>query len=273
MPKIKYINLIVIICISTVYSCYFPAKEDLFVNGDSQLVVEATITDNKEIHNYVKLSLTVNGKSKANYIPINNAEIILTNKTKKSIEKLNYTENGIYKVAKTDITTGDKCSIEIEYKGGVYSGTEVMPKKPNVKLLSIVYKDSIFSDNPGYYFYFALKKDTNKIGFYKVEITVNDTLLNKYEDLFILDDRMYQKNQVIKLPYAFQNKDKIMVNFFSINEIIYNYYYSLSSQTTNLFSNISPPSINPENNIFPDVLGCFNLTSAYSLDTIIVEKP
>lgn len=272
--KTKYIFFYIIISLSMIYSCYVPSKESLFAEGKSELVVEARVTNNPKIENRVKLSLTVNGKSKQNYEPVNDAEVILINKTQKKIEKLKHQSEGNYKGSLLKSLAGDECRLEINYKGNVYSANEHLPDKPEIRLLGIVYKDSTMVDKKevGYYSYFVLKKNTKKTSFYKIEIILNDTLLDSYEDLLLFDDRMYTNNQIIKLPYVFNEKDKVRINFFSINEVIYDYYYALSNQTTNLYSNISPPSVNPKNNVFPNVLGYFNATSVYSFDTVLQQR-
>lgn len=272
--KIKYLSFYTIILLSTTFSCYVPSKESLFVDGKSELVVEGRVTDNPSLHNNVKLSLTVNGKSKKNFEPVTNAEVILINKTQNKIEKLKYETNGNYKGSLIKAKAGDECRLEINYEGNIYSANENLPEKPNVRLLGIIYKDStlVSEEEVGYYLYFLLKKNPKKRSFYKIEVTLNDSLLNHYNDLLIFDDRMYTQNQILKLPLIFKNKDKINIHFFSINEIIFDYYYKLNDQTSNLYSNINPPSLNPENNLFPEVLGCFNATSVWSFDTIIFEK-
>lgn len=272
--KTKHVFFYIIILFSAFYSCYVPSKESLFAEGESQLVVEARVTNNPAMYSRVKLSLTVNGKSKKNYEAVNDAEVILINKTQKKTEKLQHQMGGNYKGSLLKLMAGDECRLEINYKGNIYSANEYLPDKADIRLLGIVYKDSTLVDKKdvGYYSYFVLKKNPEKTSFYKIEVVLNDTLLNSYEDLLIFDDRMYTENQIIKLPQVFKNKDKVSINFFSINEVIYNYYYALNNQTTNLYSNISPPSVNPKNNVFPDVLGYFNATSVCSFDTVLLDK-
>ncbi len=264
------VKILMLFCLFSATSCYYPSEEDLFVNGKHELVIESKITNNGD--NFVKISTTVDGNSDKNYEPVNDAKVIITNTTTNEKELLTLNSDGLYKLNTMQTPTNNTYNLSVIFNGMEFSATETMPKKPNIQLLGIVYKDSIETEYPGIYLYFVLKKNLDKIGFYKIEVSVNDTLKNKYTDLLLFDDRMYGKNQIIKLPYIFKDKDHVKVEFLLINEVIYNYFYDLNMQTGNLFSNITPPMINPHNNIIPNVLGCFNVASSYKLDTIIKKK-
>lgn len=266
MYKLAYILFLLF----TFYSCILPSEESLFEPGDQSLVIEGRITNSSDVLNHVVITKSVNGDSKHNFEPINNALVRIKNEETGIRETLEWYDNGKYILNSMIGNTENEYKLEVFYDGVLYESFEKMPTNPNISSVTISYQNRKPFDS-GYYIYFKLGKRIDTIGYYKVDISINDSLLNGYSDFIVFEDRLFSKVQIYKVPKAFEINDKVKVCIYGLSESVYEYYMQLSKQTTNLFSNIQPPTTNPNNNVFPDVLGYFQASSVHIIDTVIEE--
>lgn len=251
-------------------SCILPSRESLFEDGDQSLVIEARITNSTNVLNRVLISKSVSGDSKQNKLPVNNAIVRIINEATGIGETLELDSEGVYMLNNLVGSPGNEYKLEVLYDGALYESFEEMPNLPNISSVTISYQNRK-PFNPGYYIYFKLSKRNDTIGFYKIDIAVNDSLMDGYSDFIVFEDRLFSEVQIFKVPMAFNLSDTVNVRIYALSEYVYEYYMQLSKQTTNLFSNIQPPTTNPENNILPDVLGCFQASSVHIIDTVITE--
>jgi len=266
MKRIIYIAILT----SVISGCLEPSEESLFQSGEQSLVIEGRITDVSAKHE-VKVTKTVDGNSDENYEPVENATVNIVDESENHYETLNYVGDGVYQTSDLEGIIGHKYRLEVEYDSVVYTASEQITQTPNFKV-AFYELGTTAPYNDGYYIYFLAKVNLDSIGYYKVEVTINDSLLNDYDDLIVFDDEFYKENQILLLPVAFKLYDTVHIQVFSLSNSMYEYYESLSKQTTNQYSNIQPPVVNPSNEYYPDVLGYFQASSVCQIDTVILDS-
>lgn len=259
--------IIVIVIALGVTSCLLPSDDYLFENTEQSLVIEGRITDCGKPHEVI-VSKSVYGENVTDNQFVNDAIVRVLNKHTDSIVEFEFAGNGTY-INSTIVPMQDEVySLEVEFDGGLYTANDSIGIAPPISYVYTKYED-IPPYGTGYFLYFHISKDPAVIRYYKIEMAVNDSLLNNYSDLNVFEDRFFASRQTIMLPYALQLEDSVSVCVFSISETIYQYYIALSQQTTNLYSNIQPPQTNPNNNLDPTVLGYFQTSLTYRIDTVI----
>ncbi len=269
MGKINIFIVYTFLFVFTI-SCLEPSEDSLFIDGEQSLVIEGRITDCQPPYEVI-VTKSVSGESLNNYEAVNNAQVKIINESTNTQELLSFEGNGIYVASNIIGKIGNSYRLEVDFEDLVYMSTENLTSSPNVKNVYITYLDDL-QYGEGYFLYFNAIVSPDSIGYYKVEVHVNGTMLNDYKDLLIFEDRLYKPNQVLRLPFAFNLHDTVKMCVYSLSEEMYEYYMALNRQTTNLYSNIQPPVVNPANNLFPSVLGYFQASSVYKLDTIISKE-
>ncbi|MBI9068737.1 MAG: DUF4249 domain-containing protein [Salinivirgaceae bacterium] len=263
---LKYI--VVVFCLSLV-GCFQPFDESLFEEGEPVLVVEGNINNLNPPYEII-ISKTIIPESDINFSPVSNASVILRDAYNHS-ELLTFVGSGKY-ICYTIFGVPDNTyTLEIDYENERYTGVEKMPVIPVVDSFNIGYKDKTVSVK-GYYFdvYIDKKKDT--ISYYKLDVSVNDSLFDDYSDLLIYDDAYIEGSFEIRVPYAFNIDDTVHINIQSITKSMYNYYYDLSRHYTNLLSTLQPPIQNPPSNISNQPIGYFQVSSIVQISEVVVAE-
>ncbi|MEO7463268.1 MAG: DUF4249 domain-containing protein [Ferruginibacter sp.] len=162
-------------------------------------------------------------------------------------------------------------SLAIQQAGKTYAASAYLP--PVVVLDSISYKyetASAFTD-AGYLIYAEFNDPPATDNYYRIKLTVNDTLRNKPEDLFVFDDQL-TNGRHIKIPIfikRFKKGDRIHMELIGMDEKVYKYFLTL----TTIISTSGQPSAapaNPISNFSGNILGVFG---AYSSSTQSVSLP
>lgn len=189
-----------------------------------------------------------------------------------SLQTYNLTDvgNGTYLLPGYLAQGGKAYRVNIN-SGGQYEAMAFMPVP--VVLDSVSYKfenASVFTDE-GYLIYAEFNDPADRQNFYQIKLTVNDTLQNKPEDLFVFDDEL-TNGRHIKIPIfikRFQAGDRIKMELISMDKNVYKYYETLIP----LISNNGQPSAapaNPVNNWSGGILGVFG---AYSESSTQITLP
>ncbi len=265
----KNILIASVILFTLTIACLEPSEYSLFIDGEQTLVIEGRITDCSPPCK-VLVTKSVGGEQFNNYEAVNNAQVKVVNESSNDEELLEFIGNGVYLSSTTNGEVGNLYRLEVDFDGAVYMSSEKITSKPKVGGVYITYLNDL-QYGEGYYLYYNLFVNPDSVGYYKVEVTVNDSLYSGYKDLLVFEDRLYKENQSLKLPIAFNLHDTLKMCIYSLSENMYDYYMALSRQTTNLYSNIQPPVVNPSNNLSPSVLGYFQASSVYKLDTVILD--
>jgi hypothetical protein len=267
MNKLLFKVFILVLSIQlTLTGCFEISGDSLYEDYNSKLVIEGIIDSGLPPY-YIKVSKSAPADGEVDFFPVNDARI-LVNSTLGDGEIARWVSPGVYELGSFTGNPGVTYSLLVSVDNEDFIAEDVMPEVPVLDSVEINYRIN-YTDGTGYYFKFYFLKPLNVTNYYKFEITLNDSLYNGYSDLILIDDAYSENLFEYILPYAFNTNDAVSIVIHAISPIIYTYYYGLTRQTTNVFSNIQPPILNPESNIQTNVLGYFQASSKIKIDTLI----
>lgn len=242
---------------------------DVSLNDASpQLVIEGNLRQGTGDFS-VTVSKSGGFYATANPVKVNGAKITLQ-KNNDAPVSLTEAGNGKYMLNAYVATAGDNYTLKVEEQGKTYSANSFLP--PRVLLDSITYEfqpATVFVEE-GYLIVCELSDPPGVKNFYRLILTLNDSLQNKGTDLFVFNDLLTDGRQ-LRVPLflsRFKAGDKISIELVSLDEKIYKYYETLS-----LIVNTNGPQpaapANPLSNWSPAILGYFSASSS-SDKTIIL---
>ena len=250
----KYILIISLIALFA--SCEKVIELDLD-NVESKLVVEAVITDQPGPH-YVKLSKSVNFNEPSVYPYVDNALVVITDNTG-VVDTLQYTENGIYQTSEIEGVVGRMYDLKVIVDDQTYTSRSVMPAKVNLDTNVVI----DFQFGPSLLKYIIpIYKDPVELGNkYRFILTVNG---QRDKDFLLINDNVnngqYNGQPLRSSDITLKSGDVVQVEMQTINEEIYNYYYTLDQITARGGGGGSTPA-NPPSNITGGALGNFSVVT------------
>lgn len=260
-PILIFVSLIL-------YGCFEVSETILFEDYQAQVVIEGVIDSDAPPY-FIKVTQSAPPDRDEDFFPVNNARIIV-NSSLQEEEIARWISPGTYEVGSFIGIPGAQYSLLVQIEAQQFIAQDYMPPLPIVDSVSIDYRTN-YIDGNGYYFKFFIQKRASEVNYYKVDVRLNDSLFNGYADLLLFDDSYFENQYTYILPFAFEPNDSVSIALHRISEPMYQYYYGLIRQTTNVFGNIQPPMLNPESNINSDVLGYFQASAVVKIDTLIVE--
>jgi len=267
--ELKKISLIGLLFFFIAPGCIQPSDDDLFEPSLPSVVIEGLITDSLPPY-WVKVSWSVSGESETSFLPIDSAEVTLSDNVGNT-EHLTWMGNGLYQASSIQGIMGNEYNLQVEVSGAIFTASEQMRQKPVIDSISIAYQEITVPDK-GYYITIHGHRPNNTVNFYKLDLQTTDTVYNGYSDLLIWEDSRAVPEQTVTIPYAFNPNDTVYLTIYSITESMYNYYNGLLKQTQNNFSNIQPPKLNPPTNISSEPLGYFQVSPITTLMVVIDMK-
>ena len=97
--------------------------------------------------------------------------------------------------------------------------------------------------------------------YYRIEVEVNGSLLNDGSSLWLYEESRVADIYKMTVPCTLNVGDEVVVSVYSLSASVYEYFSGLSKQFMSKYSNVQPPLINPDGNITPSALGCFQALS------------
>lgn len=247
-------------------SCFEPFEESVFEDSEPLVVIEANIFSEDPPYE-VKVSRSVIPGEEVNETYINNAIIQLNDNLGNQIY-FQPLGDGEYYLSEIKGQPEVIYYLDVFIDNEVYTANETMPKLPAIDSINYSFREN-YVDGDGYYITLFMQKRKDTISYYKVDLQLGDSLFQDYSDLLIFDDSYTLQTFDIILPYAFKPEDSVTVDLLGISKNMYDYYYGISRQTTNLFSNIQPPMLNPNTNFTNGSLGYFQAASVVKLHQVI----
>ncbi len=250
----KYILIISLITLFA--SCEKVIELDLD-NVEPKLVVEAVITDQPGPH-YVKLSKSVNFNEPSVYPYVENALVVITDNTG-VVDTLQYTENGIYQSSKIEGVEGRVYDLKIIVDNNTYTSRSTMPKKVNFDTTVVI----DFQFGPSLLKYIIpIYKDPQELGNkYRFLLTVNGI---KDKGILVFNDNVnngqYNGQPLRSSDISIKSGDVVQVEMQTINEEIYNYFYTLGQISARGGGGGTTPA-NPPSNISGGALGNFSVVT------------
>jgi len=104
----------------------------------------------------------------------------------------------------------------------------------------------------GYFMFVNGRLNNEGIEYFKLDITVNDTLRNSRGALSnsVLTSEFFGKEfRALPVPGTFKEKDTVDLQLYTLNEDVYQYYIEFINLLFNDGGVFSPPPVNPTTNI------------------------
>lgn len=246
--------------------CYEPLEGDLFEDYLPKVVIEGRFS-NQEPPYFINVSITAPPDGIPDFFPVNGAVIKISNDFGMSAIADSFS-SGKYIINNWDLIPSNWYHLKVYTDGKVYTADELMPSYPKIDSFQVNYRSN-FVDGSGYYFKLFIHAKVDTTQYYRAEVWKNGELFNSYSDLLFFDDSYTKEQFAWTAPYAFSKGDSVNIKLHGISENMYKYYYGLSKQTTNNFSNIQPPMLNPPSNINNHPLGYFQVSAVSSIDSVL----
>lgn len=251
----KILSLVLAVLFS--WSCQEIIDLDLG-QSETQLVIEGKIVDLNTIQK-IRVSKSLNYYDTGRMEPVSSADISLLDGNNNLLSDFAYNpQDSLYQ-------TTDSLSLEIgsEYKVQILVNEELFEAKgrilENPTLDSIYYlSDQQMEDlglpvfGEGYFMFVNGRLNNEGIEYFKLDITVNDTLRNSRGALSnsVLTSEFFGKEfQALPVPGTFDEEDTVDLELYTLNEDVYQYYFEFINLLFNDGGVFSPPPVNPTSNI------------------------
>lgn len=263
MSKFRKNILLPVVTFVTFFTtgCYEPSEYTTFGTTDPTIVIEGRITNLDSVATVV-VSRSVDATDSADCEFIDNAFVILRDNQGNSDTLVNV-GRGVYQSDSIRGVIGNSYLLTVVVDGENYnSSIERMPPRAAVDSVVVEYRDSytIF-DTIGYYVSVYSKPNSDSMQYYRIEIEQNGELLNDGLSLWLYEDSHLSGVYQMTIPHTFEVGDVVEVSVYSLSAAVYEYFSGLSKQFSSKYSNIQPPLTNPNSNIRPLALGCFQASS------------
>jgi hypothetical protein len=239
--------------------------------GDSQLVVEALVTDGPGPHK-VSLSRTVPVDNTQLPPKVTGATVVLSDDAGNS-EVLTEGEDGDYLAYTIAGVEGRKYRLEIDFEGETYVAESILPGSGTLDSMSYQYFDkAIFVPDTGYYVSFYGQTVAGANHFYMGRLFVNDTLYEDDTFPFLLFDSRFTGGNYINgwiVPYRVSRGDSVLLEFSSITSEAYDFNLSVLQQA-GAGNPFGAPPANLKGNFSNGALGFFR-TSTVLYGEVVVE--
>ncbi|MBR5959075.1 MAG: hypothetical protein IKZ99_11995, partial [Salinivirgaceae bacterium] len=127
-------------------------------------------------------------------------------------------------------------------------------------------------DTIGYYITVLAPQISDTTSYYRIAVEQNGVPLDNYSNLWIYEDTHKASTFKMTVNHNFETGDSVVVKVYSLSENVYEYFFGLSKQFSTNFSNIQPPLTNPDNNINPTALGCFQASPVNVFRFVVGNK-
>lgn len=262
MSRFRKNILLPIVAFATAFTtgCYEPSDFNAFGDGERAVVIDGRVTDADSV-SIVTVTRTVDALSDSDCEYVDDAIVYLRDDQGHSAELKNI-GNGIYRTTQIEGIVGNRYLLTVEVDGMHYSSIDKMPPQVLIDSMVVEYRDNytIF-DTIGYYVSIYTRRNNDSAQFYRVEIEKNSTLLNDGLSLWLYEDSHLTDVYKMTIPHTFFIGDSVVVGVYSLSPNVFEYFSGLSKQFSTIYSNIQPPLTNPETNIQPSALGCFQASS------------
>lgn len=271
MSKIRETIAILLVVFASVLAatgCYEPSDFKSFGSGESVVVIEGRVTDADSVSTVV-VSKSVEALSDSDYVFVDDAVVYLRDDQGNSAQ-LGHVGNGVYQTTEIVGAIGNRYLLTVEVEDEHYSSIEKMPPRAIIDSMVVEYRDNytIF-DTIGYYVSIYSKQNNDSMQYYRVEIEKNGKVLNDGLSLWLYEDSHLSDNYKMTIPHTFTSGDSVVVSVYSLSASVFEYFSGLSKQFSTIYSNIQPPLTNPESNIQPLALGCFQASSVIKTQFVV----
>jgi hypothetical protein len=226
--------------------------------SEPKLVIEGRLVDQQSFQT-VKISESINYYDTIGLPPFTQAEVSLLDSDYNLIDQfVYYNEDSVYRSNKPiELAVGEEYIIQIEAKGELLEAKGKILE--NATLDSLYYLSAeelkslgqpVFGE--GFFMFVNGKLNNEGIEYFKLDVSVNDTLRNSRGALSnsVLTSEFFGKNfQALPVPGTFEKEDSVVLELYTLNEDVYQYYVEFINLLFNDGGVFSPPPVNPTTNI------------------------
>jgi len=253
--KYKIISLLLTVLIS--WGCQEIIDVDL-TQSEPKLVIEGRLVNERSFQK-IKISESINFYDTAGLSPFKDAEVSLLDGNSNVIAQFTYqSEDSAYITNNPlSLTVGENYVLQIEAKGELLEAQGTVLE--NATLDSLYYLsdkelESIGqpSFGEGYFMFVNGSLNNEGIEYFKLDVTVNDTLRNSRGDFSnsVLTSEFFGRDfQALPVPGSFEEEDSVGLELYTLNEDVYQYYVEFINLLFNDGGVFSPPPVNPTTNI------------------------
>ncbi len=225
---------------------------------DSKLVIEGKLLNEHSLQS-IKIFESLSYHDHTDLAPYKEAEVNLMDQQHNVLHSFIYSpEDSLYRSADSiELIVGQIYVLQIEAKGEILEAKGEILK--NATLDSLFYLSAedlqitgqqVYGE--GYFLFVNGKLNNEGIEYFKLDITVNGYFRNAKNDFtnsILTSEYFGQEFQALPIPGSFEEDDAVVLEFYTINEDVYQYFIEFR----NLFANdggvFSPPPVNPKTNI------------------------
>lgn len=262
MSRFRKNILLPIVAFATAFTtgCYEPLSIDEYGKCDRSIVIDGRITDGDSVST-VFLSRSVEATDTADCEYVDGA-IVLIRDDQGNSAMLENVGRGVYQTNSITGVPGVQYLLTVETDGERYVSIEKMPQRFIVDSIVVEYRDNytIF-DTIGYYASVYTRPRNDTLHYYRIEIELNGNKLDDGSSLWLYEESRAADICKMAVPYTLNIGDSVVISVYSLSASVYEYFSGLSKQFLSKYSNVQPPLINPNSNITPSALGCFQALS------------
>lgn len=255
-------------------------------NTDPQIVIEGEVTywefqpENNQAR--VKVATSGNYYNTETFAPVTDADVQIEDLANSQTYDLLPQEDdpGIYLNNMIPLDLGNTYRLTVSYDGNLYTSEGSVLPVAELDSFSYKYRQNTPLLEPGYYFFFSGRTPKERgINYYRFKIYENDSLYNEPGDYLIQSDEFLQaKIDTLQLSnYSFDLTDTVLIEMYSLNRDVFEYYNQLVELLFNDGGLFSSPPRNPDTNIInvtnpnDPPLGFFQVSSALSGGAVVRE--
>lgn len=253
--KFKILSLLLAILLS--WSCQEIIDLDL-EQSEPKLVIEGKLI-NEQSFQKVKISESLNYYDTAGMPPFTQAEVSLLDSDYNLIEEfVYYNEDSVYRSnSPIELAVGEEYILQIEAKGELLEAKGKILENATLDSLYYLSAEELKSlgqptFGEGFFMFVSGELNNEGIEYFKLDVTVNDTLRNSRGALSnsVLTSEFFGKNfQALPVPGTFEKEDSVVLELYTLNEDVYQYYVEFINLLFNDGGVFSPPPVNPKTNI------------------------
>jgi Domain of unknown function (DUF4249) len=228
-----------------------------------QYVIEGVITDQAPPY-YVYVSKSVSLSQSGNTIPVNNAQVTITdNQGIKDTLHLDAAGSGRYVTTTTVGQAGRSYQLVVEIGGYSFTSSSIMPAPVHFDKLAILSGAGIAGASalvPTY------RDPAATADYYQLKLVRNGISTST---IIVEDDLLINGNQVSRplFDQEVKSKDTFQVYLLNIDKGVYNYFFSLGQNTGGGPNSAATPA-NPVSNMKGGCLGYFSAHTIQRKDII-----
>jgi hypothetical protein len=253
--RYKVLSLIFVILVS--WSCQEIIDLDL-EQSEPKIVIEGRIVDEYTIHR-IRVSQSLNYYDTGRMDPIPGAEISLLDGNDNLISEFVYNpQDSIFQTPDSlGLEVGSEYKLQILVNEELFEATGKILENPTLDSLYYLSEKEmqqlgqpVFGE--GYFMFVNGRLNNEGVEYFKLDITVNDTLRNSRGALSnsVLTSEFFGKEfRALPVPGTFEEEDTVDLELYTLNEDVYQYYVEFINLLFNDGGVFSPPPVNPDSNI------------------------